>query len=116
MISMNVINITIILISEIIDARLSKIFDIFVRLNNEEIIEQVKKKKYHISKLIITGKFITIITTIINTPNVFFIIKKLLKTDERVSPIPPPTIGIKVPDTNFIPFNTRLSEELVSML
>ena len=49
-------------------------------------------------------------------PNVFFIIRKLLKTDETASPIFPPTIGMNVPDAKRIPFITILSEELANRL
>lgn len=116
MIKVNVTKNTKILSIEIIDDKLSKISVVLSILNIEDTIEQKFKIKYQTSNSTITGKFIRIIAIIINTPKVFFIIKKLLKTDDNASPIPPPTIGIKAPEINLIPFSITLSDELARML
>ena len=116
MIKVNVTKNTKILSIEIIDDKLSKISVVLSILNIEDTIEQKFKIKYQTSNSTITGKFIRIIAIIINTPKVFFIIKKLLKTDDNASPIPPPTIGINAPEINLIPFSITLSDELARML
>ena len=115
-IKMNVIKNDIIFNNAIVDDKLSSISVIFLMLSNDENMEQKLKKKYHINISIITGTFIKIITIIIKIPNVFFIIKKLLKTDDIASPTFPPTIGINVPEINRIPFNAILSEERANIL
>jgi hypothetical protein len=102
--------------NEIVDDKLSITSVILFILTNEAIIEHNSKKKYHINNSIITGKLIRIITMIMNIPNEFFIIKKLLNTDDNASPTPEPTIGMNVPETNFIPFKTILSDDLASIL
>ena len=46
----------------------------------------------------------------------FFIITKLVNTDDIASPTLPPTTGIKVPEINRIPFMATLSELVAKML
>lgn len=106
----------IMLSSAIVDDKLSSISVILFKFSSEEIIEHNPKKKYQTSISSIIGKLIKIITIIMKMPSVFFIIKKLLNTDDIASPTFPPTIGINVPDTNRIPFRVRLSDELAKML
>ena len=115
-IKMNVTKNTIIFNNEIVADKLSIISVILFNFNNEDTIEHNSKNKYQIKSSIITGRFMTIIIIIIKIPNEFFIIKKLLNTEDNASPTPPPTIGINVPDTNLIPFKTRLSDELARIL
>ena len=111
-----VIKNNIIFSNAIVDVRLSKISVILFIFNNEETIEHRLKKKYQTSISSITGMFIKIITIITKIPNVFFIIKKLLKTEEIASPTLPPTTGINVPETNLIPLRAILSDELAKIL
>ena len=112
----NVIKNTIIFSNEIVDDKLSITSVKLFTFNKDAIIEHNSKKKYQINNSIITGKLISIITIITNIPKEFFIIKKLLNTEDSASPTPEPTIGIKVPDTNLIPFKTKLSDDLASIL
>jgi hypothetical protein len=96
---------------EIVDARLSKTSVTDSVLNNDEPIEHNDRKKYQTNNSIITGRLINIITIITKTPNVLFIIIKLLTTDDTASLTVPPTTGINAPDINLIPFKTNPSEE-----
>ena len=96
---------------DIIEEILSKISEIESNPIIDEIIERNSRIKYIISISTMIGRFINKIIIIIKTPNVFFIITKLLKTEEIASPTLEPTTGIKVPETNLIPFITRLSDE-----
>ena len=114
--STNVTKNKIMLRIEITDERLSRVSVMVLIPSIEEIIEQICKEKYHIKSSAITGRLISIITIITNTPKVFFIITKLLKTDDNASPTPAPTTGTNAPEMNFIPLSTILSEELASML
>ena len=102
--------------NDIVEVKLSNTSVIESNFNKEEMIEQKLRKKYHTSNSIITGKFISIIVIIIKTPNVLFIIKKLLITDETASLTLLPTTGINVPDINLIPFKAKLSDEDANML
>ena len=102
--------------NEITEAILSKVLDSLFKFIIEENIEQISIKKYQTSNSIITGKFVIIITIMTNTPRVFFIIRKLLSTEETASPTPPPTIGTTAPETNLIPRITTLSDETASTL
>ena len=107
---------TIMFSKEIIDVKLSNISVVLSIFNIDDTIEQKFKTKYHISNSIITGKLISIIAMIIKTPKEFFIIKKLLNTDESASPTPPPTIGINAPEINLMPLSITLSDELARIL
>ena len=114
--STNVIKNKIMLSKDITNDKLSSVSVILFIPSIEEINEHTCNEKYHNKSSTITGKFIRIITTITNTPNVFFIIIKLLNTEDKASPTPAPTMGTKAPEINFIPRNVRLSDELASML
>lgn len=112
----NVIKNKIIFNKEITDERLSKVSVILFIPSIEEIIEHICKEKYHINSSVITGKLIRMITIITNTPKVFFIITKLLKTDDNASPTPAPTTGTNAPEMNLMPLRAILSDELARML
>lgn len=101
---------------EIIEDKLSKISVVLSIFSIDDTIEQSPNKKYQINNSIITGRLIKIMAIIIKTPKVFFIIKKLLNTDESASPTPPPTIGIKAPEINLMPLSITLSLELAKIL
>lgn len=111
-----VIKNTIILRIEIIDAKLSNISVVLSIFSIDDTIEQKFKIKYHINNSTITGRLISKIAIIMKTPKVFFIIKKLLNTDDNASPTPPPTIGMNAPEINLMPFSITLSDELAKML
>lgn len=114
--STNVIKNKIMFSNEITDERLSSVSVMLLTLSIEEIKEQICKAKYQINSSTITGRFMSMITIITNTPKVFFIITKLLKTDANASPTPAPTTGTNAPDINFIPLSAILSDEVASML
>ena len=112
----NVIKNKIIFSKEINDVKLSRVSVILFIPSIEEIIEHICKEKYHINNSVITGRLIRMMTIITNTPNVFFIITKLLKTDDSASPTPAPTIGTNAPEMNLMPLRAILSDELARIL
>ena len=112
----NVIKNKIIFNKEINDARLSRVSVMLFIPSIEEIIEHICNEKYHINNSVITGKFISMMTIITNTPKVFFIITKLLKTDDNASPTPAPTTGTNAPEMNLMPLRAILSDELARIL